>query len=80
MIDNFIIKEKKQKEFQDWIKANEETFVAMAKKMDAKYLGTYYYDMGTGAHVNANACWMWELSKYGDIDAALTMLNDPTDE
>jgi hypothetical protein len=45
-----------------------------------KYRGTYYYVLGTGAHVNAGGCFMWELSKYGDIDTALTIFKDPTDE
>jgi len=79
-IDNFVIKEKKYKEFQDWIKANEGNLSKWAKKAGMKYLGTYYYVLGTGAHVNAGGCFMWELSKYGDIDTALTIFKDPTDE
>jgi len=79
-IDNFVIKEKKYKEFQDWIKANEENLAAWGKKIGWKYRGTYYYVLGTGAHVNAGGCMMWELSKYGDIDKSLTAFKDPTDE
>ena len=79
-IDNFLIKEKKYKEFQDWIKANEENLAAWAKKAGWKYRGTYYYVLGTGAHLNAGGCFMWELSKYGDIDKLLTIFKDPVDE
>jgi len=45
-----------------------------------KYRGTYYYALGTGAHVNAGACVMWELSKYGDIDESLKLYKDPENE
>ena len=79
-IDNFVIKEKKYKEFQEWVKANEKTLAAWAKKAGVKYQGTYYYALGTGAHVNAGGCFMWELSKYGDIDTFLTLFKDPKDE
>ncbi len=79
-IDNFVIKEGKTEEFQEWIKKNEKAFADLAAKSGTKYLGTYYYAMGTGAHVNATACVMWELSKYGDIDESLKTFNDPEDE
>ena len=79
-IDNFVIKEKKYKEFQDWVKVNEKNLAALAKKFGAKYLGAYYYVLGTGAHVNAGGCFMYELSKYGDIDTSLTLFKDPKDE
>jgi len=79
-IDNFVIKEKKYKEFQDWVKANEKNLAALAKKSGMKYRGAYYYAMGTGAHLNAGGCFMWELSKYGDIDTSLTLFKDPKDE
>jgi hypothetical protein len=79
-IDNFVIKEKKYKEFQDWVKANKENLIALGKKAGQKYRGTYYYALGTGAHVNAGGCFMWELSKYGDIDTSLTLFKDPKDE
>jgi hypothetical protein len=79
-IDNFVIKEKKFKEFQDWVKANEKEFAALLKKAGITYRGTYYYALGTGAHVNAAGCFMYELSKYGDIDKSLTLFKDPTDE
>ena len=79
-IDNFVIKEKKYKEFQEWVKANEKNLAALAKKAGQKYLGTYYYVLGTGSHVNAGGCFMWELSKYGDIDTSLTLFRDPKDE
>jgi hypothetical protein len=79
-IDNFIIKEKKWKEFQDWIKANEGRLAEWAKKAGMKYLGAYYYALGTGAHLNAMGCFMWELSKYGDIDSTMKLFKDPEDE
>jgi len=77
---NFIIKEGKWKEFQDWVKANEELLVRWAKKAGMKYRGTYYYTLGTGAHVNADGCMMWEYSKYGDIDKAWATVGDPDEE
>jgi len=79
-IDNFVVKEGKYKEFQTWVKKNEKAVAAWGKKWGIKYLGTYYYALGTGAHVNAGGCFMWELSKYGDIDTGLRMFNDPEDE
>ncbi len=79
-IDNFMIKEGKTQEFQDWIKKNEAAFAALAAKSGTKYMGTYYYVLGTGAHVNAMACVMWQFSKYGDIDESLKTFNDPEDE
>ena len=79
-IDNFVIKEGKTKEFQDWVKQNEKAFAALLKKSGMRYRGTYYYALGTGAHVNAGACIMTELSKYGDIDESLKLYKDPEDE
>ena len=79
-IDNFVIKEGKTKEFQDWIKKNEKAFAALLKKSGMKYRGTYYYAMGTGAQMNAMACFMTEFSNYGDIDASLKLFKDPEDE
>jgi hypothetical protein len=79
-MDNFLIKEKKYEEFQNWIKANEKNLDAWGKKAGIKYRGTYYYAMGTGASLNAGGCFMWELSKYGDIDTSLTTFKDPMDE
>lgn len=79
LIENFVIKEKKHKEFQDWVKSNERTLASLSKKSGMKYLGTYYYSMGTGAHVNASGCFMFELSKYSDIDSMTKLFNDPAD-
>lgn len=79
-LHNFVIKEKKYKEFQDWVKANEENLAALGKKMGMKYRGTYYYAMGTGAHINADGCMMREFSKYGDIDTEPTIFTDPLNE
>jgi len=79
-IDNYVVKEGKFKEFQDWVKKNEKSFAALAKKWNGKYRGTYYYVLGTGAHVNAGVAIMWELSKYGDIDESLKLYKDPENE
>ena len=79
-IDNLVIKEGKFKEFQDWVKRNEKAFAALLKKSGIKYRGTYYYALGTGAQMNAMACFITELSKYGDIDTSLKLYRDPEDE
>ena len=79
-IDNFVLKEGKFEEFQKWVKKNEVAFAALAKKSGQKYLGTYYYAMGTGAQLHSMGCFMFELSKYGDIDKARTVFKDPEDE
>jgi len=79
-IDNFALKEGKFEEFQKWVKKNEVAFAALAKKSGQKYLGTYYYAMGTGAQLHSMGCFMFELSKYGDIDKARTVFKDPEDE
>jgi len=79
-IDNFVVKENKYKEFQDWVRANEKNFVAWGKKAGWTYRGAYYYALGTGANLNAGGCFMWEYSKYGDIDKALTTFKSPIDE
>ena len=75
-IDNYVVKEGKFKEFQDWVKKNEKSVAASAKKWNGKYRGTYYYVLGTGAHVNAGVAVMWEFSKYGDIDESIKSYKD----
>ncbi len=75
-----MIKEGKTEEFQKWIRKNEKAFAALMAKSGMKYRGTYYYALGTGAHVNATGCVLSELSKYGDIDASLKTFKDPEDE
>ena len=81
-MDNFLVKEGKFEEFQSWIKKNEKAYAALLAKWGMKYQGTYYYALGTGAHVNALGCVMYELSKYGDMDAGLKKkeLKNPEDE
>ena len=79
-IDNYVVKEGKFKEFQDWIRKNEKAYAAVLKKAGIKYRGTYYYVLGSGAHVKAMVCVMSELSKYGDIDESLKLFKDPENE
>jgi hypothetical protein len=79
-IENFVVKEGKFEEFQKWVKKNEGAFAAWGKKSGYKYLGTYYYAMGTGAQLHSHGCFMFELSRYGDIDKSLTLFKDPEDE
>jgi hypothetical protein len=79
-IGNFVLKEGKFEEFQKWVKKNEGAFAALAKKSGRKYLGTYYYALGTGAQLHSHGCFMYELSKYGDIDKVITMFKDPEEE
>jgi len=62
------------------VRKNEKAFAAVYKKAGIKYRGTYYYALGTGAHMHATACFMLELSKYGDIDESLKLFKDPEDE
>jgi hypothetical protein len=79
-ISNFAVKEGKFEEFQKWVKKNEPTFASLAKKSGHKYLGTYYYALGTGASMHSHGCFMYELSKYGDIDQSRTLFKDPENE
>jgi len=79
-MDNFVLKEGKFEEFQKWMKKNEGAFAALLKKSGQKYLGTYYYALGTGAQLHSIGCVMYELSKYGDIDTSRTLFKDPEDE
>ena len=64
-IINYNIKENKTKEFQEFIKKNQETKAAHALK-GWKYLGTYFYVLGFGPY---HAMVMWEISDYADFDA-----------
>ena len=61
---NFNIKEKKVKEFQEFIKKNWKTKAAHAPK-GWKYLGAYFYVLGFGPY---HAMVMWEISDYADFD------------
>jgi len=77
---NFVIREGKFREFQEWVRANEKTLAAWAKKAGMTYRGTYLYTYGTGAHLNADGCMMWEYSKFGDMDKAWETFKSPEDE
>jgi hypothetical protein len=74
-IENFRVKEGKFKEFQEWTKANEKTMAERAQKVGWKYLGTFFYVLGTGGL--AHGCIMWEISKYADMDASRSLFDDP---
>jgi hypothetical protein len=52
----------------------------MGKKSGWKYQGVYYYCIGTGASVKADGCFMFEISKYADIDSSRGTFKDPLDE
>ena len=80
VVSNFVLKEGKFEEFQKWLKKNEEVFATLHKKAGQKYLGTYYYALGTGAQLHSHGCCMYEMSKYGDIDKGLTLFKDPEEE
>jgi hypothetical protein len=77
-IGNFRVKEGKYNEFQAWIKANEKTFAKLAEKAGWKYLGTYYYVLGTGGP--AHGCFLHEFTKYADIDKSRDLFGDATDQ
>lgn len=74
------MKEGKYKEFQDWVERRKTDFVELGKKSGWKYQGVYYYALGTGASVGADGCFMYEISKYADIDSSRGLFNDPLDE
>jgi len=80
LIDNFRVKEGKYKEFQDWVARNKANMVKLSKKSGSKFLGVYYYALGTGAPVRADGCFMYEISKYADIDTSRGTFKDPLDE
>ena len=77
-IGNFKVKEGKFNEFQAWVKANEKTLAKLAQKSGWKYLGTFYYVLGTGG--SANGCFLHEFSKYADIDRSRELFGDAADE
>ncbi|HJW98456.1 MAG TPA: hypothetical protein VJ529_04935 [Candidatus Bathyarchaeia archaeon] len=77
-LSNFKVKEGKFNQFQAWIKVNEKTLANLAQKVGWKYLGTFYYALGTGGQ--ANGCFLHEFQKYGDIDKSRDLFGDPTDE
>ena len=67
-------------EFQDWFEKSKTDLVELGKKMGWKFQGAYYYCLGTGAPVGADGCFMWEISKYADIDSSRGTFKDPLDE
>jgi len=77
-LGNFKVKEGKFNEFQAWIKANEKTLAKQAQKVGWKYLGTFYYVLGTGGP--AHGCFLYEFSKYSDIDKSRELFGDATEE
>lgn len=80
IIENFRIKGGKYKEFQDWFEKSKTDLVELGKKSGWKFQGAYYYAVGTGASVGADGCFMWEISKYADIDSSRGTFKDPLDE
>ena len=62
---NYNIKENKFREFQEFIKKNQQTKAEHAPK-GWKYLGTYCYVLGFGPY---HAAVMWDISDYADFDA-----------
>jgi hypothetical protein len=77
-ISNFKVKEGKFSEFQAWIKANDKALTDLAQKVGWKYLGTFFYALGTGGP--AHGCFLHEFSKYGDIDKSRDLFGDAKDE
>jgi hypothetical protein len=64
-IQNFNLKENKFKEYQRFIKENEEILVKHAPK-GWKYRGLYIYVLGFGLYHGAI---IWEFSDYSGFDA-----------
>jgi len=77
-ISNFKVKEGKFNEFQAWVKTNGKSLSKLAEKAGWKYLGTFYYVLGTGG--SAHGCFLHEFSKYGDIDKSRELFGDATDQ
>jgi len=71
-MNSFNVKVGKQKEFQAWVKRNEDLFRKLAPE-GWTYRGTYAYVYGFGRF---GASMMWEINKYGDLDTARAY-NDP---
>ena len=61
----FNAKEGRGKEFQEWVKKNEDVIKKSAPR-GWTYRGTYGYVLGFGRFGGAQ---LWECSKYGDFDA-----------
>src|SRR5437879_13520607 len=62
---SFSTKEGRLREFQDWVKKNEDVIKKSAPR-GWTYRGTYGYVLGFGRVAGA---LMWECNRYGDFDA-----------
>jgi hypothetical protein len=62
---SFNVKEGRGKEFQSWVKKNEDVLRKSAPR-GWTYRGTYAYVLGFGRYGGAQ---LWECNKYGDFDA-----------
>ena len=62
---SFSTKEGRLREFQDWVKKNEDVIKKSAPR-GWTYRGTYGYVLGFGRFAGAQ---MWECNRYGDFDA-----------
>src|SRR5437764_1257194 len=62
---SFSTKEGRLREFQDWVKKNEDVMQKSAPR-GWTYRGTYGYVLGFGRYGGAQ---LWECNKYGDFDA-----------
>ena len=61
---NFNLKENKAREYQKFIKENEQKIASHAPK-GWKYMGTYFYVLGFGPYTGAT---LWEITDYADFD------------
>src|SRR5256886_16992506 len=64
-ITSFSTKEGRLREFQDWVKKNEDVIKKSAPR-GWTYRGTYGYVLGFGRYGGAQ---LWECNRYGDFDA-----------
>jgi len=62
---SFSTKDGRLREFQDWVKKNEDVIKKSAPR-GWTYRGTYGYVLGFGRFAGAQ---MWECNRYGDFDA-----------
>jgi len=62
---SFNLKEGRVREFQTWVKKNEDVMQKSAPR-GWTYRGTYGYVLGFGRYGGAQ---LWECNKYGDFDA-----------
>lgn len=79
-LDTFRVKERKSKEFQDWVKANKDNLAKWAELAGWKFKGVYYFALGTGSMLGAHACFMWEVPNYAAIDKSMGTFKSPLDK